>query len=136
FGGQSPSAWRPESLQDAEARAALDQLIASAESAAAETPRAYQEIRLHDAVAHAWQPVARANEFIERLKPWAVAKDESRREELGTALAALLETLRLAALWAWPIVPAKSEELWSLLRLPGSPAEARGPDAAPRYAPR
>ncbi|HTM58420.1 MAG TPA: class I tRNA ligase family protein [Candidatus Udaeobacter sp.] len=133
FGGQSPAAWSPESLQDAEARAALDQLIGSAENAAIETPKAYQELRLHDAVAAAWQPVARANEFIERFKPWAVAKDESRREELGTALAALLETLRLAALWSWPIVPAKSEELWSLLRLPALPGETRGEDAAPRF---
>ena len=133
FGGQTPAEWRPESLRDEEARAALEHLITSAESAAVDVPKAYQELRLHDAVAQAWQPVTRANEFIERIKPWSVAKDESRGEELGTALAALLETLRLAALWAWPIVPAKSDELWSLLQLPASPAEVRGDDAAPRF---
>jgi len=30
-------------------------------------------------------------------------------------------------------VPAKSEELWSLLRLPASPGETRGEEAAPRF---
>ena len=73
----------------------------------------------------AWQPVVRANEFIERVKPWAVAKDGNRRKELGTALSALLETLRLTALLAWPVIPGKCDELWSMLRLPGKPGEPR-----------
>ena len=103
-------------------------------AAEAEVPKAYGELRLHDAVAEAWRPVIRANEFIERFKPWAVAKDDARREELGTALAALLETLRLAALWTWPVIPGKSAELWSQLGLPGTPGETRGEAAAPRFA--
>jgi methionyl-tRNA synthetase len=77
--------------------------------------------------------VVRANEFIERVKPWVLAKDDTRREELGTALSALLETLRLVALWAWPAIPGKSEELWTMLRLPGTPGDTRGGVAAPRY---
>jgi len=133
FGGHTPDRWNPASLKDAEARTALEALFQAAAGAHREVAQAYQELRLHEAVAHAWQPVVRANEFIERFKPWAVAKDESRREELGTALAALLETLRLVAIWAWPVIPAKSEELWAMLRLPGSPATARGADAEPRF---
>jgi len=134
FGGKTPPAWRPEALQDPAARAALDALLESARAAEAEVPKAYGELRLHDAVAEAWRPVIRANEFIERFKPWAVAKDDARREELGTALAALLETLRLAALWTWPVIPGKSAELWSQLGLPGTPGETRGEAAARRFA--
>jgi methionyl-tRNA synthetase len=133
FGGRSPESWDPAALRDAEARAALEALIAAARDAHREVPAAYQDLRLHEAVAHAWQPVVRANEFIERFKPWSVAKDESRRAELGTALAALLEALRLVALWAWPVIPAKSEELWSLLQLDGTPGGTRGVQAAPRF---
>ena len=133
FGGRSPESWKPAALADADARAALQALLASCEEAHREVAAAYQDLRLHEAVAHAWQPVVRANEFIERLKPWAVAKDESRREELGTALAALLETLRLVALWSWPVTPAKSEELWAMLKLPGSPGSTRGATAQPRF---
>src|SRR5262249_42384406 len=125
-GGTSPSAWDPASLQDPAARAALDALIASADSAAAAGPRGFQEGRLNEALDAAWQPVVRANELIERVKPWALAKDEARAIELGTALSALLETLRLVAIWSWPAIPAKSEELWALLGLPGRPGECRG----------
>ena len=96
-------------------------------------PRAFEALEIHEALAAAWKPVVRANEFIERVKPWSLANDPARREELGTALNALLETLRLVALWSWPAIPGKSEELWSLLQLPGRPGETRGGDAAPRY---
>jgi methionyl-tRNA synthetase len=133
FGGRTPEAWRPEALSDGEARAALEALIQSTTVAHAQVASAFAELRLHDAVAQAWIPVVRANEFIERFKPWAVAKDESRRDELGTALSALLETLRLVALWSWPVIPSKSQELWAMLKLTGEPGSTRGPAAEPRF---
>jgi len=88
---------------------------------------------VHEALAAAWVPVVRANEFIERVKPWALAKDPARRVELATALNALLETLRLVAAWSWPAIPGKSEELWTLLALPGKPGEVRGEAAQPSF---
>jgi methionyl-tRNA synthetase len=133
FAGAAPQAWAPESVKDDAAREALQALIAAATEAHTEVPKAYEEIRVHDALAAAWLPVTRANEFIERVKPWALAKDEARKEELGTALAALLETLRLVAIWSWPAIPQKSEELWAMLKLPGKPGEIRGEAAAPRF---
>ena len=77
--------------------------------------------------------MVRANEFIERVKPWTVAKDPARRVELATSLNAVLETLRLVAIWAWPAIPHKSEELWALLALPGKPGETRGDAARPAF---
>jgi methionyl-tRNA synthetase len=133
FAGQSPTEWDPASLRDGEARAALDALIAAAGEAAVEVPRAFEELRVHDALGQAWTPVVRANEFIERVKPWALAKDETRRLELATALAALLETLRLVAIWSWPAIPGKSEELWTLLHLPGQPGQSGAAAARPRF---
>ena len=133
FGGRTPDAWRPELVREAVARQALDALIESTTTAQREVPEAFAGLRLHEAVAEAWKPVVRANEFIERFKPWAVAKDEARLDELGTGLSALLETLRLAAIWAWPVVPGKAEELWALLHLDGKPGEIRGEAAAPRF---
>jgi methionyl-tRNA synthetase len=133
FAGRPPAAWDPDSLREAEARAALDALLAAAAEASVEVPRAYEDLRVHEALAHAWAPVVRANEFIERVKPWALARDETRRLELGTALAALLETLRLVAIWAWPAIPGKSEELWSLLALPGRPGDPAGDAGKPAF---
>jgi hypothetical protein len=75
----------------------------------------------------------RADEFIERVKPWEVVKDPARRAEVGTAMNAVLEVLRLAALWAWPAIPAKAETLWAMLGLSGSPGTVHGEEAAPRF---
>lgn len=133
FGGQVPEQWAPARFTDPVAGEALGLLVAAAESAAIEAPKAWEELRIHEALAAAWTVVERANEFTDRAKPWAAGKDEARREELGTTLAALLESLRLVAIWTWPALPGKSEELWAILGLPGSPAETRGDDAKPRF---
>ncbi len=133
FGGQVPEQWAPGRFTDPVAGEALGLLVAAAESAAIEAPKAWEELRIHDALAAAWTVVERANEFTDRAKPWAAGKDEARRDELGTTLAALLESLRLVAIWTWPALPGKSEELWAILGLPGTPAEARGDDAKPRF---
>jgi methionyl-tRNA synthetase len=133
FGGTPTGDWEPTSLQEPGAREALDALIAAAATADEQVPKAFAELRVHEALEQAWAPVVRANEFIERVKPWAVAKEPARRAELATALNALLETLRLVAVWSWPAIPNKSEELWTLLALPGKPGEVRGDAARPAY---
>ena len=38
------------------------------------------------------------------------------------------------AIWAWPTIPAKCEELWAVLGLPGTPGEQRGEAARPAFA--
>ena len=133
FAGAWPAEWAPDALQDPSAREALDAMIAAAAAAHTAVPAGFEALEVHAALEAAWQPVVRANEFIERVKPWALAKDGARRAELATAMNALLETLRLVAIWSWPVIPGKSEELWSLLQLPGNPGETRGDAAAPRY---
>jgi methionyl-tRNA synthetase len=77
--------------------------------------------------------IERANEFTDRAKPWESGKDPARRAELGTTLAALLEVLRLGAIWSWPVMPGKCDALWTMLGLPGSPGDVRGEEAEPRF---
>ena len=48
-------------------------------------------------------------------------------------LNALLETLRLVAIWTWPVLPTKSEALWKTLALPGTPALQKDVEAQPRF---
>ncbi len=133
YEGRTPPEWQPDAFADAAVREAFDALVAAAEAAAVEVPKAYEELRLNEALESAWTPVERANEFVDRSRPWDLAKDPARRAELGTALNVLLETLRLVAAWAWPVIPAKSEQLWAVLGLPGLPGEVRGPAAAPAF---
>jgi methionyl-tRNA synthetase len=135
FGGQSPVEWAPESFADPAVRTALESLIATARTSAVEVPRAFEELRLHDALDQAWNVVERANEFTDRAKPWELGKDPARRAELATTLAALLEALRLTAVWAWPAIPVKAEELWKTLGLAATPGVIRGDEALPRFGP-
>lgn len=133
YAGATPPEWAPEAFADAAVREAFDALVAAADAAADEVPKAADELRLDDALASAWQVVERANEFVDRSRPWDLAKDPARRAELGTVLNALLETLRLVAIWAWPVIPGKAEELWKVLGLPGAPGEQRGDAARPAF---
>jgi len=133
FGGKAPVEWAPDAFADPAAREALDALVAAAGVAATEVPKAYAELRLNEALEHVWNVVERANEFTDRAKPWESGKDPARRGELGTTLSALLESLRLVAIWAWPVIPRKSEQLWTLLGFSGTPLEARGDVTQPRY---
>ncbi len=133
FGGLSPAEWAPEAFAEPAAREGLAAVIAAATTAAVETPRAWDELRLNEALDAVWTVIERANEFTDRAKPWESGKDPERRAELGTTLAALLEVLRLAAVWTWPAMPTRCEALWTMLGQPGSPADVRGEDAMPRF---
>ena len=131
FDGKAPAEWSPDAFTG-DVRTALQAILDTAAVTAAETPRAWEELRLHEALDHTWNVIERANEFVDRAKPWELAKDPARRAELGTCLGALLEVLRLTAIWAWPAMPAKCEELWTLLGHAGSPG-APGTQAVPTF---
>ena len=59
--------------------------------------------------------LSRANKYIDETTPWTLAKDESRRERLGTVLYNLLETIRWGAVMLTPFIPDTAEEILSEL---------------------
>jgi methionyl-tRNA synthetase len=133
FDGQAPAEWDTASFTDPAAGEALAAVVAAAQKAAAEVPAAWSSMRLNEALDVLWDMIERANEFTDRAEPWKSGKDPARRTELGTTLSALLETLRLAAIWGWPAMPSKCEQLWTMLGLPGTPGEQHGDNAQPRF---
>jgi methionyl-tRNA synthetase len=135
FDGVVPGEWDLSSFQDRQVAAFIDaNIVGLTEKVIAPgVAAAYQNIQVNAAIAEARAAIVKANELIEIVKPWALAKDPGRRAELSTTLGTLLETLRLAAIWLWPVIPAKSEELWTLLALPGKPGEVRGEAARPAF---
>jgi methionyl-tRNA synthetase len=68
-----------------------------------------------------WSLVRDANAHIERTKPWALAKDPAKRDELLDMLAVCCETLRWAALMITPAMPTAAAEI---LRQLGRAADA------------
>ena len=69
------------------------------------------EFHLADALESIFEMFSRANKYIDETTPWVLAKDESKRERLGTVLYNLLETIRWGAILLAPFVPSTSEEI-------------------------
>ncbi len=70
---------------------------------------------LHDALKAVWQTVARGNEYVDRQAPWKLAKDPEKRAELEATLATLVRQLARQAVYLFPFMPQKAEELWQAL---------------------
>jgi len=80
---------------------------------------------LHDALRAVWQTISRANEYVDRQAPWKLAKDPGGRAALERTLATLVRQLARQAVYIWPFMPGKAEELWRSLGGTGSLGEMR-----------
>jgi len=76
-----------------------------------------------------WDLIRAANAYIEDRAPWARHKAGD-SAAVAAALGDCLESLRIVALLASPIIPDAAGELWRRLGLPGTPEDERLPDAA------
>ena len=68
-----------------------------------------------DAVDEIFSMLRRANKYIDETMPWALAKDESKRERLATVIYNLLETIRIGAVLLTPFLPGTAENIFSQL---------------------
>ncbi|MGM9632272.1 MAG: methionine--tRNA ligase [Eubacteriales bacterium] len=69
------------------------------------------DFRLADALEAVFEMFSRANKYIDETAPWVLAKDETKRERLGTVLYNLLEAIRWGAVMLAPFIPETSEEI-------------------------
>ncbi len=74
-----------------------------------------------DALDAVFTLLRRANKYIDETTPWALAKDESQRERLGTVLYNLLEALRISAILLYPAIPNAAEKILASI---GSPDDS------------
>jgi len=84
-------------------------------TAVAEVSAAFDGYALHDGAAAAWKLVTLCNEQIQLREPWKMAKEEARADELGAFLYGILETLRIACVLLWPVLPGKTAKALDLL---------------------
>jgi methionyl-tRNA synthetase len=61
-----------------------------------------------------WALVTRANRYVEENAPWTLAKKKE-FERLGTVLFNLAESLRQIALYLYPVMPSKAQQIWDAL---------------------
>lgn len=85
---------------------------------------------LHEALKAVWLTVARGNEYVDRQAPWKLAKDPADRAALEATLATLMRQLARQAVYLFPFMPGKAEELWKTLGAPGPVSAMRFDSAA------
>ncbi len=98
------------------ARGALaEELISTAVSSFESYIKNMDSYHFADAIENILTLLRRANKYIDETQPWVLARDESRREELGTVLYDLTEAIRWAAVMLAPVIPETAEEIFSEL---------------------
>jgi methionyl-tRNA synthetase len=111
-----------------------DAAAADLPSVAADAARRYDEhmemVELSPALGAVWDLVGRANQYLVEKEPWAIAKDQARREELASVLYASAEVLRILAIFIAPIMPRAAASLWGQLGIEEPLDAQRLPDAA------
>ena len=100
-------------------------------AAVAGADSAISQVAIHDAIASTWTLVDALNNYITVQEPWALAKDEAKRERLATVLYTCVEGLRVLAVLLNPITPKATAKLWaamggSLGELASQPLAAAG----------
>ena len=62
-----------------------------------------------------WSRIRRLNRYVEESRPWDLAKDDDRADDLDRVLYNLAEGLRVVALLVYPYIPQSSDRLLSAL---------------------
>jgi methionyl-tRNA synthetase len=76
---------------------------------------AYDKFHLRKASQLLMELAQAGNTFFDARKPWALAKDPSKREELDTVIALSIECIKNLALVASPIIPKAAQKIWHML---------------------
>ena len=73
----------------------------------------FDEFKIADAAEAIINLAKRSNKYIDETMPWALAKDESKQERLGTVLYNLLESIRFLAILLQPFMPETGEKIFA-----------------------
>ena len=73
------------------------------------------DLHIADAENAVFAMLRRANKYIDETAPWVLAKDESKKEVLGTVLYNLLETIRVGAVLLTPFMPSTAASIFKQL---------------------
>ncbi len=88
---------------------------ADLKSVAENTPKIVEtkmnELRVADAMTEIFNLFKRCNKYIDETMPWALAKDEAKRDRLETVLYNLIESIRSGAELIEPFMPETSEKI-------------------------
>ncbi|MBT1279078.1 methionine--tRNA ligase [Thermoanaerobacter sp. CM-CNRG TB177] len=107
FGGILPKPSQKEEVDD--------DLITTAQNLPKTVEEYMDKLQFSNALIEIWKLVRRANKYIDETMPWVLAKDESKKERLGTVLYNLTEALRFIAVLISPFMPNTPKKIFEQL---------------------
>ncbi|SKA76728.1 methionyl-tRNA synthetase [Caloramator quimbayensis] len=68
-------------------------------------------LRISDAMDEIWRLIGRANKYIDETMPWALSKDETKRDRLAGVLYNLVESIRIVSILISSFLPDTSAKI-------------------------
>ena len=93
-----------------------EELIALAKATPANVQKKMDELRVADAMDEIFALLRRSNKYIDETMPWALGKDETKKDRLATVLYNLLECIRIAAVLLESYLPETSKAILDQLQ--------------------
>lgn len=93
-----------------------EELIALAKATPANVQKKMDELRVADALDEIFALLRRSNKYIDETMPWALGKDETKKDRLATVLYNLLECIRIAAVLLDSYLPETSKAILDQLQ--------------------
>lgn len=90
-------------------------LIEIAQNLAEKVDKAMDGLQFSEAFEEIWKLIRRCNKYIDETMPWALAKDESKKDELDTVLYNLAECLRIVAVMISPMLHVTAGKIFEQL---------------------
>ena len=109
FGGVIPAPTAKEDIDN--------ELISLALETPIKVTKAIDNLRIPEALENVFELIGRANKYIDETTPWILAKDEEKKERLGTVLYNLTESLRFASVLLSAFLPSTSEKINAQLNI-------------------
>ena len=88
-----------------------DDLLKSAQSLTHRVDEKMGRLEIGSALDEIFETLRKCNKYIDDTMPWALAKEEEKRNRLETVMYHLLEVIRMCALEIAPFLPDTSEEI-------------------------
>ena len=84
------------------------------------------DLRVADAITEIFNIFKRCNKYIDETMPWALAKDETKKDRLATVLYNLVEGISIGAELLFPFMPETSQKIKAQLNAPDRGYEQLG----------
>ena len=92
-----------------------EELISLAESTKSKVESKMEQFRVGDALDEIFTLLRRTNKYIDETMPWALAKEENKKDRLATVLYNLLESIRISAVLLESFLPETSQKILDYL---------------------